>query len=146
MLNICGGCWSARFKRGCLSSLPGGEAEADDRLPLDSELSEELRGLEQTLLLFVLLVAGCKPPEAILPPDVLPALVSTPESLPNGDSVLRIWWLYLLLRLLTMLFALTPAATAIVTAVEIVPAAIGHWVVVRLPFPVFRLIVTPTLA
>jgi hypothetical protein len=54
--------------------------------------------------------------------------------------------LYLLLRLLTMLFALTPAATAMVTAVEIVPAAIGHWVVVRLPFPVFRLIVTPPLA
>jgi len=146
LLNICGGCWSARFNRGCLSSLPGGEAEADDRLPLDSELSEELRGLEQTLLLFVLLVAGWRPPEAILPPDVLPALVSTPESLPNGDSVLRIWWLYLLLRLLTMLFALTPAATAMVTAVEIVPAAIGHWVVVRLPFPFFRLIVTPPLA
>lgn len=63
---------------------------------------------------------------------------STPESV-EGESVLRIWWLYLMLRLLTMLFALT----AMVTAVEMVPAAIGQWVV-RLPFDmVFRLIVTP---
>lgn len=92
MLNICGGCCNARLRSGCLSSL-GGEAEEPPEVeePEDVDLlfvslSEELRGLEQTLL-FVLLGAGC-----------IHMLDSTPESV-DGESVLRIW---LYLRLLTL--------------------------------------------
>lgn len=90
MLNICGGCCNARLRSGCLSSL-GGEAEEPPEVeePEDVDLlfvslSEELRGLEQTLL-FVLLVGWSM-------------LDSTPESV-DGESVLRIW---LYLRLLTL--------------------------------------------
>ena len=91
LLNICGGCCNARLRSGCLSSL-GGEAEdeppevedPEDEVDLFVSLSEELRGLEQTLL-FVLLVGWRM-------------LDSTPESV-DGESVLRIW---LYLRLLTL--------------------------------------------
>ena len=72
LLNICGGCCNARLRSGCRSSL-GGEAEDVDLLV--PSLSDELRGLEQTLL-FVLLVGWS-------------TLDSTPESV-DGDSVLRI--------------------------------------------------------
>ena len=97
--------------------------------------SEELRGLEQRLLLLVLLVGWST------------KLDSTPESV-EGESVLRtieagcvncgvlvgILLLYLLRLLLTL--------AEVTETVETV-AAIGQWVVNACPFEVFRLMVTP---
>lgn len=144
LLNICGGCCNARLRSGCRSSL-GGEAEALDLLFVSTLLllllaelelpSEELRGLEQRLLLFVLLVGWST------------KLDSTPESV-EGESVLRtieagcvncgvlvgILLLYLLRLLLTL--------AEVTETVETV-AAIGQWVVNACPFDVFRLMVTP---
>ena len=148
LLNICGGCCNARLRSGCRSSL-GGEAEALDPLFEFSTLllllllllllellpSEELRGLEQRLLLLVLLVGWST------------KLDSTPESV-EGESVLRtieagcvncgvlvgILLLYLLRLLLTL--------AEVTETVETV-AAIGQWVVNACPFDVFRLMVTP---
>lgn len=148
LLNICGGCCNARLRSGCRSSL-GGEAEALDLLfvstlllpllllaELELDPSDELRGLEQRLLLFVLLVGWST------------KLDSTPESV-EGESVLRtteatgcvncgvlvgILLLYLLRLLLTL--------AEVTETVETV-AAIGQWVVNACPFDVFRLMVTP---
>jgi hypothetical protein len=134
------------LRSGCLSSL-GGEAEALDLLfvstlmllllapeLLELDPSEELRGLEQRLLLFVLLVGWST------------MLDSTPESV-EGEGVLRtteeagcvncgvgILLLYLLRLLLTL--------AEVTETVETV-AAIGQCVVNACPFDVFRLMVTP---
>jgi hypothetical protein len=101
---------------------------------LELDPSEELRGLEQRLLLFVLLVGWST------------MLDSTPESV-EGEGVLRtteeagcvncgvgILLLYLLRLLLTL--------AEVTETVETV-AAIGQCVVNACPFDVFRLMVTP---